>query len=199
MQDKSQRRSNKLRTRATRMALIKAARALFFDKGYAATGTVEIVAAARLTRGALYHHFTDKADLFRAVVMQEAEAVAAQIGRETANPHSTLDALMAGTEAYFAAMALPGRTRLLLLDGPFVLGHAEMDLINMQTSGEELRQGLALALADNGVENVPLEALTELLSATFDRAALAIAEGRPASGYIEAIRLVLASVTRLHD
>ncbi len=199
MQEKSRRRSNKDRTRATRAALIAAARTLFFDRGYAGTGTVEIAAAAKVTRGALYHHFSDKSDLFQAVVAHEAQVVANQIAQQTSNPTSPLDALMAGTGAYFAAMAAPGRTRLLLLDGPSVLGHAEMDRINGQTSGEELRQGLGQAMSKEALENVPLEALTDLLSAAFDRAALAIAEGRPAKNYIEAIRLMLTNVTRSQD
>jgi len=199
MQEISIRRSNKDRTRATRAALIAAARTLFFDKGYADTGTVEIAAAAKVTRGALYHHFSDKSDLFQAVVAHEAQVVADQIAQQTSNPTSVLDALMAGTEAYFAAMAAPGRTRLLLLDGPSVLGHAEMDRINGQTSGEELRQGLGQAMSKEGLQNIPLEALTDLLSAAFDRAALAIAEGRPAKSYIEAIRLMLTNVTRSQD
>ncbi len=199
MQDKSVRRSNRDRTQATRAALIAAARTLFCDKGYAGTGTVEIAAAAKVTRGALYHHFSDKSDLFHAVVAHEAEVVAEQIARQTRNPASALEALMTGTEAYFAAMAAPGRTRLLLLDGPSVLGHAEMDRINGQTSGEKLRQGLGQAMSKKALENVPLEALTDLFSAAFDRAALAIAEGRPAKSYIEAIRLMLTNVTRSQD
>jgi len=199
MQDKTLRRSNKDRTQATRTALITAARTLFFTKGYADTGTTEIAAVAKVTRGALYHHFTDKTDLFRAVVTHEAEMVADQISQQTTHPKSALDALTAGTEAYFAAMAAPGRTRLLLLDGPSVLGHAEMDQINWQTSGEELRQGLTQAMSKEELKNVPLEALTDLLSAAFDRAALAIAAGRPAKGYIDAIRFILTNVTRSQE
>ena len=60
----------------TRQALVDVARRLFTEQGYAATGTEEIVAAARVTRGALYHHFHDKSDLFRAVMEQIAREVA---------------------------------------------------------------------------------------------------------------------------
>ena len=200
----SGRRSNKARTEATRRALIAAARALFVEKGYAETGTPEIVAAAKVTRGALYHHFADKADLFRATVWQEAEAVAAQIGRETANPSSGLDALQMGAEAYFTAMSVPGRSRLLLLDGPSVLGHAEMGQIDKKTGGEELRKGLMFALSakDGGrtdadksdTGKLPIDALSELLSAAFDRAALSIIEGRAPDDYKAASRLILRAL-----
>lgn len=191
---KNARRSNKARTEATRAALIAAARTLFVEKGYAETGTSEIVAAAQVTRGALYHHFTDKADLFRATLEQEAKAVAVQIERETRNPTSALDAMIVGTEAYFVAMSEPGRARLLLLDGPAVLGHAEMARIDLETGGEELRQGLAYASAEGALEAVPLDAMTQVLSAAFDRAALAIAAGEPAADYKEAIRILLTAL-----
>ena len=151
MQQKPARRSNKERTEATRAALIAVARKLFVKKGYAETGTPEIVAAAKVTRGALYHHFADKADLFRAVVQREAQAVADQIERDSADPASALEALMNGAEAYFRAMAVPGRVRLLLRDGPSVLGHAEMNRIDKETGAEELRQGLAYAMEEGAL------------------------------------------------
>jgi len=63
----------------TRAALLLAARELFAEKGYAGTGTEEIVARARVTRGALYHHFRDKADLFSAVMQAVASDLARQL------------------------------------------------------------------------------------------------------------------------
>ncbi len=186
MQVKTERRSNRQRTADTRAALIDAARALFVEKGYAETGTPEIVAAAKVTRGALYHHFADKADLFKAVVEQEAERVATHIEASSIDMTSPLEGFLSGADAYFTAMSEPGRTRLLLLDGPSVLGHAEMARIDSRTGGEELRKGLAGALPDDA----PLQALSTILSAAFDSAALAIADGADPEEYRTAVRFL---------
>ncbi|MDZ7601973.1 MAG: helix-turn-helix domain-containing protein, partial [Hoeflea sp.] len=115
------RRSNKDRSESMRQALMDAARTLFIEKGYADTATPEIVATAGVTRGALYHHFEDKRELFRAVIEREAEDVAGEIEASSPSGSSPREAILAGTRAYFDAMARPGRTRLLLLDGPAVL------------------------------------------------------------------------------
>lgn len=187
MQAKNDRRSNKDRTAATRGALIAAARKLFVEKGYAETGTPEIVATANVTRGALYHHFSDKADLFRAVVEAEATAVSSQIVKESANTPTAVSGLLAGADAYFSAMSAPGRAHLLLLDGPAVLGQAEMIRIDMQTGGAELRTGLRVGMESGELVQMPLDAMTAMLSAAFDKAALAISAGEPAGAYKDAI------------
>ncbi|NNE83332.1 MAG: TetR/AcrR family transcriptional regulator [Alphaproteobacteria bacterium] len=194
MQENSIRRSNRERTQATRTALIAAARKLFVEKGFADTGTPEIVAKANVTRGALYHHFADKTDLFRAVVMQEAQAISTRIRKETGNPASALNTLVAGAEAYFAAMAVEGRARLLLVDGPAILGHIDMDQVDKETGGEELHQGLMIAVSQGMLNDAPLDALTALLSAAFDRAALAISQGGPEEDYKAAIRLIITGL-----
>jgi AcrR family transcriptional regulator len=183
MQQKLARRSNRDRTEATRADLISAARKLFVGKSYAETGTPEIVAAAGVTRGALYHHFADKQALFAAVVEQEAAAVAQEI--ERASPPSLLprDALIAGSDAYLAAMRAPGRTRLLLLDGPAVLGRAAMDEIDNRHGNRSLREGLLAAIRSQSMARLPVEALTALLAAAFDRAALAIEAGASTEDY----------------
>jgi len=184
------RRSNEARTAATKAALIAAARALFVDKGYGETGTPEIVAAAQVTRGALYHHFADKAALFRAVVEAEAADLAAAIDRAAGSSGSPRHALIEGTGAYFAAMTVPGRARLLLLDGPAVLGPEVMAALDREQGGGTLRLGLSAA-----IKRIPpgeLDALADCLSAAFDRAALAIAGGADPAPYC-------AAITRLID
>ncbi|TGQ16756.1 MULTISPECIES: TetR/AcrR family transcriptional regulator [unclassified Mesorhizobium] len=183
MQQESGRRSNRDRTEATRADLIRAARKLFTEKSYAETGTPEIVAEAGVTRGALYHHFADKQALFGAVVEQEAAAVAAEIDEASPPSLSARDALIAGSDAYLEAMRAPGRTRLLLLDGPAVLGRTAMDEIDNRHGNRSLREGLVAAMRAQQLTRLPAEALTALLAAAFDRAALAIEAGAPAEDY----------------
>lgn len=183
MQRETARRSNRDRTEATRADLIAAARKLFIEKSYAETGTPEIVAAAGVTRGALYHHFADKQALFAAVVEQEAAVVAQEIDRASPPSLFARDALIAGSDAYLAAMRIPGRTRLLLLDGPAVLGRAAMDAIDDRHGNRSLREGLVAAMREQSMMRLPLDALTALLASAFDRAALAIEAGASAEDY----------------
>jgi len=190
MQQETPRRSNRDRTEATRADLIAEARKLFTEKSYAETGTPEIVAAAGVTRGALYHHFADKQALFAAVVEQEAQSVADEIDRASPPALDARDALIAGSDAYLAAMRAPGRTRLLLLDGPAVLGRAAMDAIDNRHGNRSLREGLVAAMRARTLQKLPAEALTALPAPAFDPAGPAI----QARGSSEDYRAVLMAL-----
>jgi AcrR family transcriptional regulator len=235
MQTKASRRANPDRTRATREALLAAARESFVCKGFAATSTPEIVAMAGVTRGALYHHFKDKSELFRALLEEEAGAVAREIEAAADATLSAREALMAGALAYLDAMTVVGRTRLLLIEGPAVLGIAAMRALDEANAERTLVQGLAAAMADwagprrtepqettiraagtkagrgdsgtgrtgraerAGREGVvprdqDVAAQAVLLSAAFDRAALAIDEGGDAGRYRSAMLALLEAV-----
>ncbi len=206
-----ERRSNRERTEEMRGRLIAAARALFVDRGYADTGTPEIVAAAGVTRGALYHHFADKQALFRAVVETEAAVVAAAIedaaaagDAESTNggtsdgipaaPGHGIRRLVAGARAYLVAMAVPGRTRLLLVEAPAVLGATEVRAIDGGHAERTLRAGLEEAIEAGELRALPLPALTSLLSALFDRAALDAAADGDAGKAITVIEALLAGL-----
>ncbi|MES0882723.1 TetR/AcrR family transcriptional regulator [Roseibium sp. SCP14] len=194
MQEARSRRTQAERRAETKRALLEAARTLIIEKGYAETGTPEIVKAADVTRGALYHHFSDKADLMRALVRQEATAIAAEIDAQTSTDQTPLDAFMAGAKAYFSAMSTPGRAKILLLEGPTVLGLDEMAEIDRETGGATLLEGLQHAAGHGALKDIPLEPLAALLSAAFDRAALAIASGEDRDGYETATRKLLAGI-----
>ena len=212
MQSGSPRRSNPDRTRATGQALLAVARELFIRKGFAATSTPEIVAAAGMTRGALYHHFKDKSELFQALLEEEAQAVAGEIEAAADGSHSPREALLAGALAYLDAMTVTGRTRLLLIEGPAVLGAASMRLLDEANSERTLVQGLAAAIdeadrprrrghrgqqaaAHDAPRDEPdIAARAVLLSAAFDRAALAIDQGGDAERYRAAMLALLEAV-----
>ncbi|MFD0331131.1 TetR/AcrR family transcriptional regulator [Streptacidiphilus monticola] len=110
-------------TADTRRALVGAARTLFAERGYAATGTEDIVAAAQVTRGALYHHFKDKADLFRAVMGECAQEMAERlVEQETLRAQEqTGDAwslLRTGFQSFLDACNDPDFQRIVLIEGP---------------------------------------------------------------------------------
>jgi AcrR family transcriptional regulator len=176
-EEPGRRRSNRERTEMTRAALVNAARKLLIEKGYAGTATPDIVAAAAVTRGALYHHFADKRALFHAVVEQEAATVAAEIERAAPQARTAVEALLSGGDAYLQAMREAGRTRLLLLDGPAVLGREVMDTIDNRHGNRTLREGLVAAMQSREIRRIPIDPLTTLVAAAFDRAALAIEGG----------------------
>jgi AcrR family transcriptional regulator len=179
-----------------RTALLAAARELFITKGYAATSTPEIVDRAKVTRGALYHHFADKADLLRALIEREAEAVAQAIASDARSADTALQALMRGADAYFKAMQVEGRARLLLVEGPAVLGGEEIDRIDQATGADQLLKGLQAAAGEGVLKGVPLKPLAAILSAAFDKAALLIAEGARAEPYRMAVRAILSGLVK---
>ncbi|MEO1199097.1 MAG: TetR/AcrR family transcriptional regulator [Pseudomonadota bacterium] len=192
-----QRRTNDERSQSTRGALVKAARSLFVRNGFAGTSTPEIVKAAGITRGALYHHFADKTDLFRAVVHNEFEAVARQIDRYALQEDvSAIDALLFGSRGYLSAMREPGRVQLMLIDAPAVLGRQDLDAIDRETSADTLRNGLRAAMTAGEIRTLPLDALTAQLSALFDRAAMAIAQGDALEDHLAVIEAIIRGLER---
>lgn len=183
--------SNEDRSTITRRALIRAARELFLKKGFAEASTPELVKAAGVTRGALYHHFEDKKAVFQAVVENELTQVAEAIASSTSIQESAMAALKSGTQAYLDAMQISGRAKLLLVEGPAALGIQTMKQINDTSTGQTLRDGLEAAMASGEIRTLPLSALTALLDAAFDRAALEIAAGHPASDIGTALTALL--------
>lgn len=170
-----ERRTQAERRSSTRAALVSAARALFAKNGYAGTGTPEIVSAAGVTRGALYHHFADKAALFATVVEEEHMLLAMTINAaaEGDDEPGPVKALIAGGDAFLDAMQDEGRRRILLVDAPAVLGRAKVDDIDGRHGLRTLLEGVTAAMDAKAIRDLPAAPLAHLLNALFDRAALA--------------------------
>lgn len=185
-------RSQEERRASTRRQLLTAARALFAEKGYADTSTPDIVKAAGVTRGALYHHFADKQALFAAVVEEEHAILAltihqaAEAGEDEPGP---IKALIRGGEAFLDAMQDEGRRRMLIIDAPAVLGREAVDAIDARHGLRTLIEGVEAAIVAGAIRDLPALPLAHLLNALFDRAALAPAD--QVDGYRKAMKAII--------
>jgi AcrR family transcriptional regulator len=132
---------------ATRRAVLAAARAAFGQKGYAQTSVDEIAAAARVTKGAVYHHFAGKEALFRAVY-SEVEAEAQARTAAAVDPQgSPVDQIVAGVNAYLDVALDQEIQRITLVDGPAVLGLEPEGPAEQQAGYVALRFYIATAMA----------------------------------------------------
>ncbi len=165
------------RSEATRAKLVEVALELFAAHGYAGVGTEEIVKRAKLTRGALYHHFSDKQDLFRAVHEELEQRLVARVGLalEESPQADPIAALNVAAGAVLDLALDPGVARITLIDAPSVLGWAQWREI-------DTRYGLGLAIAvlqgaiDAGrMPKRPVEPLAHLLLAALGEAAIMVA------------------------
>jgi AcrR family transcriptional regulator len=161
----------------TRAALISSARRLFAVHGYDGTGTEQIVADARVTRGALYHHFRDKADLFRAVMAEAASSVAQRLIDEqlASEAQSPLTEIREGISAFLDVCVGGDFQRIVLVDGPRVLGADAWDELVDRYGRGILEEWLNRCVAAGDLEAVPVPALARLLIAMLTEASLAIA------------------------
>jgi AcrR family transcriptional regulator len=110
------------RGEATRAALVQAARELFSERGYAAVGTNEVVRRAGVTRGAMYHHFPDKRELFRAAYEETERELVEGLAAHVATIEDPWEALVTGMRAFFNIASDPKLMRMGLIDAPSVLG-----------------------------------------------------------------------------
>ncbi|MEV6431935.1 TetR/AcrR family transcriptional regulator [Nocardia sp. NPDC051463] len=159
----------------TRSALLRESRRLFAAKGYGAVGLSEIVAATGVTKGALYHNFASKAELFRAVLEQLQREVGDRVAAAAAAHTDPWTQLMVGCETFLTTCTGPEIQRIMLIDGPAVLGWHQWRALDEATSARHLAEALAM-LIDNGVLTPqPIEPLTHLLSGAMNEAALWLA------------------------
>lgn len=165
------------RSEATRDALIAAARALFAERGYAAVGTEEIVRAAGVTRGALYHHFDGKRDLFEAVYERIEVELAQRIagGALDAGATAPLEAMRAGAEMFLLAATEPETQRIVLIDGPSVLGWDRWREIATEHGLGLIEATLQAAIEAGAIAEQPVRPLAYVLMGALDEAAMLVA------------------------
>jgi AcrR family transcriptional regulator len=163
------------RAEATRASLVRVARDLFAERGYAGVGTEEIVRRAEVTRGALYHHFRDKKDLFRAVHEQVERELVESLGERIAGLDDARELLATGVRSFLDACTDPALARISLLDAPSVLGWAEWREIDARYGMGLVRLGLEAAMQQGVIARQDPDPLAHLLLAALGEAALLIA------------------------
>jgi AcrR family transcriptional regulator len=166
-----------LRSEATRQRLTAAARTLFAERGYAGVGTEQIVQAAGVTRGALYHQFRDKADLFAAAAETIHAEIAERItaGARADGPVEPMIALHAGVRRFLEVCADPAVERILFLDAPAVLGwQAWRDMADRYGLGL-LQQGIQAGIDAGAITPQPVVPLAHALLGAVAECAIYIA------------------------
>jgi AcrR family transcriptional regulator len=162
---------------ATRAALLTVARELFAERGYAGVGTEEIVQRAKVTRGALYHHFRDKQDLFRAVHEAAEEELAQTIGEQivAAGTTDALEALRTGVRTFLDSCTDRSVARITLVDAPSVLGWQEWREIDERHGLGLVTAGLQGAMDSGAIAQQPVRALAHLMLGAMGEAGMLIA------------------------
>ena len=183
------------RSEATRGKLIAAARTLFARRGYAAVGTEEIVRKARVTRGALYHHFEDKRDLFRAVHEQVEEEVTETIAAELARggADDPIDVMIGSARTFLDLCADEQVARIALIDAPAVLGWAEWREVEERYGLGLLTVALEGAMEADALRRQPVRPLAHFLLAGMIEAGMVVAHAKDSAAR-EEMEAALVSV-----
>lgn len=161
---------------ATRAALMGAARELFVERGYAETSTEEIVRRARVTRGALYHHFRDKAELFEAVYDDLSREKMAKVmdAAMAAGPPGDWTHLVAGCGAFLDCCLDPEFRQIVVLDAPSALGWERWREVHARHGYAVMRKALQVVMDAGLIDPQPIEPLAHILEGALNEAALAV-------------------------
>lgn len=180
------------RSAATKRRLLDAARPLFAERGYAEVSTEQLVRAAGVTRGAMYHQFADKRELFAALVeeidAELAQSIAARALEQLTDP---VGALRVASMAFLDAVQEPAIRQILLIDAPSVLGHARWREIGLRYGLGLVEQVLAAGMQAGVIGEAPTRVLAQVLVAAIDEAALMIADAEdPAAVRLQADEVI---------
>ena len=175
----------------TRRDFVTAARALFVEPGFHHTSVGNIVARAGVgTRGAFYHHFKDKAELFQVVFEEVHEDL---IHRAIAHPHpgDAWDRLRVGMHGFLDAALEAEVQRIILIDGPVILGWQRLRAIEDEGGLALVQEVLREAMADGAIEALPVLELAHMVLATVEEASLLVAHAADKAAAKESVGAIL--------
>ncbi|ONI81639.1 TetR family transcriptional regulator [Actinosynnema sp. ALI-1.44] len=159
----------------TVQALSATARRLFAAHGYGNVGLETIAQAVGVSKGALYHHFSSKADLFRHVLADVQHDVGEQVARAADAETDPWQGLLAGCRAFLSAATDPEVQRIMLVDGPAVIGWQDWRALDKESSARHLAEALTALVTDGIIADKPVEPMARLLSGAMNEAAVWLA------------------------
>jgi AcrR family transcriptional regulator len=165
------------RTEATRGRLIATARRLFAEKGFAATSTEEILAEAAVSRGALYHHFPSKTDLFQAAFEAVEDELTTQVLQVATGSGETdpIRILEVGFDAFLDQCTNPEVQRIVMLDGPTVLGWDRWHELDERYAFGTIKTVLTVAADTGRIQQSAIDPLSHLLLGAVMQAGMVVA------------------------
>ena len=163
------------RRAATTEAIVKSARRLFGERGFAITTIDDIADAAGVAKGAVYHHFATKEAVFEAVFDQVSHDLVLEVDRAARTEKDVLAAMVTGTQHYFEACANGPTGQIILRDGPAVLGWERWREIDARHFGGKIPRAVAAAMDAGLIARQPVEPLARLLLGAVTEAAVACA------------------------
>lgn len=166
----------------TRQALLEAAATAFAEHGFAATSIADIAASARVTKGAVYHHFPDKRALFEAVLNQCDEAAQRKVLEAVAkHPDDLWSGVLAALDVTLDGCVDPIVGRLIYVEGPVALGWTRWRECEDEYTYGNIRRLLNSAIhAGMFLPDVPVDAMAQLMTGMITHAGVALAEAPPA-------------------
>ncbi len=180
----------------TRQSILAAARARFSAQGYTATGVVDIAGDAKVTDGAVFHHFRSKKALFRAVFEQlEAELDAAS--RAASRSSTPAERFIEGCRAYLNFVSREDYARIAMIDGPSVLGRGDWHDIDAGLGLKTVMRGVENLMKHGVIERQPVKPLAVLLFGALNESGYALARREEGVGVDDLVAVLERLVPRL--
>jgi len=162
--------------KVTKRKLLDTARRVFTEHGYDQVSAEQLVSEAGVTRGALYHHFDDKRDLFRTLVWEMEQQLDERVTEAAIAATTPWGAVEDGTTALLEACLEPDVARIVMLDGPAVLGWDAWDEIDAAYAIKQVSLGLEVLMIEKVIEQQPMQPLATVMVALLNGACRAIAQ-----------------------
>jgi AcrR family transcriptional regulator len=186
------------RRAATRGAIIAAAFEAFGGEGYAVVSVDQIASRAGVAKGAVYHHFSSKDVLFEAVLESVSSAILTKVLAAISAGQGFWEELALGNRAFFVACSDPARSRILLHDGPAVLGWKRWRQIDQRHFGGLLRKALSQAMDESILVRKDVEVVSQALLGAITEAAITCAEAEDfmvcAEAYLDILGVLVAGL-----